>query len=102
MPSMQNSLLQKEINLVNGLMSTSEDSDVFIRDLKLSGYPKESNIVSLFIRTSVTLKGLKAKLIKGGFDINCSCILEKNGKVSVIIPSLDTKSSVRAIGKLRY
>lgn len=102
MHSIQNQSLKEEVETLNSLMNTSENSDEFIKSLKILRYANEKDIIKLFIRTSVTLKGLEAKLIKAGFDINCSCILEKNRKVSVIIPSLDKKSSVRALGKLLY
>ncbi len=102
MTTMPQFSLQEEVDCVNSLMSTSENSDEFIRSFKVLGYTKERDIVKLFIRTSVTIQGLICKLIKAGFDINCSVIGHlKFNRIRVIIPSLDKKSSINVVGFTR-
>jgi len=98
----QNCSLQEEICFINSLMSISDNSNEFIRDLILSGYNTEKKIIKLFIQTSITVHALEVKLLKAGFNINDNSITVcENDEIWVFVPSLNGKISVFVNGRLR-
>ena len=98
----QNRTLHEEVCFINSLISTSDNSEDFIRDLILSGYTTEKKIIQLFIRTSLTVHALEVKLLKGGFDITCSTItIGKDNEILVFLPSRNKNISVFANSRLR-
>ena len=101
MSTIKNRSLQDEVEIVNSLMSISETSQDFIRNLKLFKYVNERKIIGLFIRTSITRHALECKLVKAGFDTNCSILQVLHGKALVELPNLDKTSSISILGNLR-
>ena len=98
----QKRTLHEEVCFINSLISTSDNSEDFIRDLILSGYTTEKKIIQLFIRTSLTVHALEVKLLNGGCDITCSTItIGKDNEILVFLPSRNKNISVFANSRLR-
>lgn len=77
---------QRELELVQYLISQNTSVNEIKRDLILSGYSTEKGILELFIRTSCNKHALIVKLLKIGIDTEKLLIsVDENNKVKLTV-----------------
>jgi hypothetical protein len=92
---------QRELELVQYLISQTTGVDEIVRDLILSGYSTEKGMLELLIRTSCNKHALIVKLLKIGIDTEKLLIsVDENNKVQLTV-SRKNKSNLTVIESLR-